>query len=133
LGRSAVLAVVPAGAIVTFGGVSLFVAFFVLAPMAHQLFRASGIPRRLMPAAFALGTTTSAGRDLSQDRHEQSIDPGVGAGTLESLPHNGAVVLLLAVCNSTHRESYLVIVASIVGLPLALAVVIILSGAVGSF
>ena len=29
---------VLAGAIVTYGGVSLFVAFFVLAPMAHQLF-----------------------------------------------------------------------------------------------
>jgi H+/gluconate symporter-like permease len=55
--RSA-LAVVLAGAIVTYGGVSLFVAFFVIAPMAHQLFRAAGIPRRLMPAAIALGTTT---------------------------------------------------------------------------
>ena len=54
----AVLAVVLAGAIVTYGGVSLFVAFFVLAPMAHQLFRAAAIPRRLMPAAIALGTTT---------------------------------------------------------------------------
>src|ERR1700748_667614 len=49
---------VLAGAIVTYGGVSLFVAFFVLAPMAHQLFRAAAIPRRLMPAAIALGTTT---------------------------------------------------------------------------
>ena len=56
--QRAVLAVVLAGAIVTYGGVSLFVAFFVLAPMAHQLFRASAIPRRLMPAAIALGTTT---------------------------------------------------------------------------
>jgi H+/gluconate symporter-like permease len=56
--QRAVLAVVLAGAIVTYGGVSLFVAFFVLAPMAHQLFRAAAIPRRLMPAAIALGTTT---------------------------------------------------------------------------
>ena len=54
----AVLAVVLAGAIVTYGGVSLFVAFFVIAPMAHQLFRSAAIPRRLMPAAIALGTTT---------------------------------------------------------------------------
>jgi H+/gluconate symporter-like permease len=54
----AVLAVVLAGAIVTYGGVSLFVAFFVIAPMAHQLFRAAAIPKRLMPAAIALGTTT---------------------------------------------------------------------------
>ncbi|WEK51810.1 MAG: GntP family permease [Candidatus Kaistia colombiensis] len=56
--RRAVLAVVLAGALVTYGGVSLFVAFFVLAPMAIALFRAAGIPRRLMPAAIALGTST---------------------------------------------------------------------------
>jgi H+/gluconate symporter-like permease len=54
----AVLAVVLAGALVTYGGVSLFVAFFVLAPMAQALFRAAAIPRRLMPAAIALGTST---------------------------------------------------------------------------
>ena len=54
----AVLAVVLAGAMVTYGGVSLFVALFVLAPMAQELFRAAGIPRRLMPAAIALGTST---------------------------------------------------------------------------
>jgi len=53
-----VLAVVLAGALVTYGGVSLFVAFFVLAPMAHALFQAANIPRRLMPAAIALGTST---------------------------------------------------------------------------
>ena len=40
--QRSVLAVVLAGAIVTYGGVSLFVAFFVIAPMAHQLFRAAG-------------------------------------------------------------------------------------------
>ena len=56
--QRSVLAVVLAGAIVTYGGVSLFVAFFVIAPMAHQLFRAAAIPRRLMPASIALGTTT---------------------------------------------------------------------------
>ena len=47
-----------AGALVTYGGVSLFVAFFVLAPMAQELFRSANIPRRLMPAAIALGTST---------------------------------------------------------------------------
>jgi H+/gluconate symporter-like permease len=56
--RRAMLAVVLAGAFVTYGGVSLFVAFFVLAPMAQALFRAAAIPRRLMPAALALGTST---------------------------------------------------------------------------
>lgn len=56
--RRAILAVVLAGAFVTYGGVSLFVAFFVLAPMAQALFQAADIPRRLMPAAIALGTST---------------------------------------------------------------------------
>jgi H+/gluconate symporter-like permease len=54
----AVLTVVLAGAIVTYGGVSLFVAFFVLVPMAQALFRNAGIPNRLIPAAIALGTST---------------------------------------------------------------------------
>jgi GntP family permease len=56
--RRAILAVVIAGAVVTYGGVSLFVTFFVLAPMAHALFRAAAIPHRLMPATVALGTST---------------------------------------------------------------------------
>ncbi|MCP3473969.1 GntP family permease [Bradyrhizobium sp. CCGUVB1N3] len=53
-----ILAVVLAGALVTYGGVSLFVAFFVIAPMAQSLFRAASIPRRLIPAAIVLGTST---------------------------------------------------------------------------
>ncbi|HWL68412.1 MAG TPA: GntP family permease [Geminicoccus sp.] len=56
--RRAILAVVLAGALVTYGGVSLFVAIFVLVPMAQALFRQADIPRRLMPAAIALGTST---------------------------------------------------------------------------
>src|SRR5262245_24883475 len=56
--RRAMLAIVLAGAFVTYGGVSLFVAFFVLAPMGHALFKAANIPHRMMPAAIALGTST---------------------------------------------------------------------------
>jgi H+/gluconate symporter-like permease len=56
--RRVILAVVLAGAFVTYGGVSLFVAFFVLVPMAQALFRAAAIPHRLMPAAIVLGTST---------------------------------------------------------------------------
>jgi H+/gluconate symporter-like permease len=54
----AVLTVVLAGAFVTYGGVSLFVAFFVLVPMAQALFRTAGLPNRLIPATIALGTST---------------------------------------------------------------------------
>ena len=56
--RRAVLAVVLAGALLTYGGVSTFAAFFVVAPMAHALFQVAAIPHRLMPAAIALGTST---------------------------------------------------------------------------
>ena len=56
--QRAVLAVVLGGAVVTYGGVSLFVAFFVIAPMAVNLFRVANIPRRLMPAAIMLGAST---------------------------------------------------------------------------
>ena len=72
---------------------------------------------------------------------EQGIDPAVmhrvaviGAGTLDSLPHNGAVVTLLAVCGSTHRESYLdIVMVAIVSALIALAAVIALGSALGSF
>ncbi|MGM4988944.1 GntP family permease [Tardiphaga sp. 841_E9_N1_2] len=56
--RRVILAVVLSGALVTYGGVSLFVAFFVIVPMAQSLFRAAGIPRRLVPATVILGTST---------------------------------------------------------------------------
>ncbi len=52
------LSVVLASAVVTYGGVSVFVAFFVLVPMADQMFRAANLPRRLMPAAIGLGAFT---------------------------------------------------------------------------
>ena len=72
---------------------------------------------------------------------EQGIDPGllhrvavIGAGTLDSLPHNGAVVTLLAVCGSTHRDSYRdIVMVGIVGAFVALAAVIALGSVVGSF
>src|SRR6202453_1097852 len=109
--------------------VSLAVATNVLASLTGS---ASG---GLTIALDALGET------YLKIAHEQGIDPGllhrvavIGAGTLDSLPHNGAVVTLLAVCNSTHRESYLdIVMVSIVGGLLALAVVIILGTTVGYF
>ena len=56
--KRTMLAVVIASAIVTYGGVSVFVAFFVLCPMAHQMFQAANIPRRLLPATIGLGAFT---------------------------------------------------------------------------
>jgi H+/gluconate symporter-like permease len=58
----------------------------------------------------------------------------IGAGTLDILPHNGAVITLLAVCGCTHRDSYGdIVVTGIVGSLAALVVVILLGSVVGSF
>lgn len=54
----AILAVVLSCAILTYGGVSLFVVAFAVYPIAAALFRASDIPKRLIPAALALGSFT---------------------------------------------------------------------------
>ena len=58
----------------------------------------------------------------------------IGSGTLDSLPHNGAVVTLLALCGLTHRESYFdIVMVAIVGAMIALVAVIALGSAFGSF
>jgi len=58
----------------------------------------------------------------------------IGAGSLDSLPHNGAVVTLLAVCGATHKESYFdIVMVGIVSALLALAAVIVLGSVFGSF
>ena len=56
--RNTLLAVVLASAVVTYGGVSVFVAFFVLVPMAQTMFKAADLPRRLLPATIGLGAFT---------------------------------------------------------------------------
>jgi H+/gluconate symporter-like permease len=58
----------------------------------------------------------------------------IAAGTLDTLPHNGAVITLLAVCGSTHRESYRdIVIVGIIGPIIALAAVIVLGSTFGSF
>ncbi|MCQ5364086.1 GntP family permease [Anoxybacillus salavatliensis] len=63
--KHAALAIVVACAILTYGGVSLFVVAFSVYPMAVSLFKQANLPRRFIPAALAFGsvtfTMTSAG------------------------------------------------------------------------
>jgi H+/gluconate symporter-like permease len=73
--------------------------------------------------------------------HEIGMDPSlmhrvavIGSGTLDSLPHNGAVVTLLSVCGVSHKQGYLdIVMTAIVGALIALAAVIVLGTMVGSF
>jgi H+/gluconate symporter-like permease len=137
VGFGAVVAALPAFAMVrdwvlSLGGgplVSLATATNVLAALTGS---ASG---GLTIALDALGDT------YLRLAAENGIDPAlmhrvavIGSGTLDSLPHNGAVVTLLAVCGSTHRKSYFdIVIAGIAGPILALVIVIILGSMFGSF
>lgn len=56
--KRAVLAIVLACGVLTYGGVSLFVVAFAVYPMAVNLFKESDFPRRFIPATLALGSTT---------------------------------------------------------------------------
>lgn len=63
--RHAALAIILACAVLTYGGVSVFVVAFAVFPMALSLFKEANLPRRFIPAALAFGsvtfTMTSAG------------------------------------------------------------------------
>jgi H+/gluconate symporter-like permease len=54
----AILAVVLSCAILTYGGVSLFVVAFAVYPIAAALFREANIPKRFIPGSIALGAFT---------------------------------------------------------------------------
>ncbi len=54
----AILAIVICCAVLTYGGVSLFVVAFAIFPVAAALFRDGAIPKRLIPASLALGAFT---------------------------------------------------------------------------
>lgn len=56
--KRAVMAVVLACALLTYGGVSLFVVAFAVFPVASALFRQAAVPHRLIPPAIALGAFT---------------------------------------------------------------------------
>ncbi len=63
--KHAVLAVVAACAVLTYGGVSVFIVGFSVYPLAVHLYREANLPRRFIPAALCFGsvtfTMTSAG------------------------------------------------------------------------
>ncbi len=137
VGFGAVVAALPAFAMVRdavlgIGGgplVSLAVATNILAALTGS---ASG---GLTIALDALGST------FLERASQIGMDPAllhrvavISSGTLDSLPHNGAVVTLLSVCGSNHGEAYKdVFVVAIGGALIALAVVVALGTLVGSF
>ncbi|MFT4020401.1 MAG: GntP family permease [Acinetobacter sp.] len=56
--KRAIPVIITICALLTYGGVSLFVVVFAVYPFAAEMFRQSNIPKRLMPATIALGAFT---------------------------------------------------------------------------
>jgi H+/gluconate symporter-like permease len=79
--RHAIPAVVLAGAVLTYGGVSLFVVAFAVYPLGAALFRDAGIPKRLLPGAIALGAFTFTMDALPGTPQVQNIIPTRFFGT----------------------------------------------------
>lgn len=56
--KRAILAILLACAVLTYGGVSLFVVVFAIYPLAVELFKEADIPKKLIPGTIALGSFT---------------------------------------------------------------------------
>ena len=82
LGRErAMPAVVLVCALLTYGGVSLFVVVFAVYPFAVELFRRTDIPRRLLPGTIALGAFTFTMDSLPGTPQIQNVIPTSFFGT----------------------------------------------------
>ncbi|PJK08239.1 transporter [Lysobacteraceae bacterium NML120232] len=77
----AILAIVLVCALLTYGGVSLFVVVFAVYPFAAELFRQSDIPKRLIPGTIALGAFTFTMSALPGTPQIQNIIPTAFFGT----------------------------------------------------
>src|SRR6185369_13812051 len=73
--QRAMLAIVLVCAILTYGGVSLFVVVFAAYPFAAEMFRQGNIPKRLIPGTIALGAFTFTMDALPGTPQIQNIIP----------------------------------------------------------
>lgn len=76
-----ILAIVLACAVLTYGGVSLFVVAFAVYPLAAALFRKADLPKRLIPGTIALGSFTFTMDSLPGTPQIQNVIPTTFFGT----------------------------------------------------
>lgn len=79
--KRAILAVILGCAVLTYGGLSVFVVAFVMYPFGAVLFRKAGIPKRLLPAALWIGIFTFTMVALPGTPQIQNIIPSTYFGT----------------------------------------------------
>ncbi|MFO0908616.1 MAG: GntP family permease [Isosphaeraceae bacterium] len=96
----AIPAVVFACAVLTYGGVSLFVVAFAVYPFGALLFRQAAIPKRLLPGAIALGAFTFTMDALPGSPQVQNLIPtryfGTDAYAAPGLGIVGGLIILVA-------------------------------------
>jgi H+/gluconate symporter-like permease len=102
-------AVVAACALLTYGGVSLFVVAFAVFPVAAELFRAAAVPKRLIPATIALGAFTFTMSALPGTPAIQNAIPMPFFGTTPFAAPDlglvaGALMLALGLAWLLHRQ-----------------------------
>ena len=73
--QRAIIAIVLVCALLTYGGVSLFVVVFAVYPFAVEMFKQSDIPKRLIPGTIALGAFTFTMDSLPGTPQIQNIIP----------------------------------------------------------
>lgn len=94
--EKAILAVVLSCAVLTYGGVSLFVVAFAVYPIAAALFKEAGIPKRLVPGSIALGAFTFTMTALPGTPQVQNAIPMPFFGTTPwAAPIMGVVAALV--------------------------------------
>ena len=71
----AMLSIIIVCALLTYGGVSLFIAVFAVYPFAAEMFRQSDIPKRLIPGTIAIGAFTFTMDSLPGTPQIQNIIP----------------------------------------------------------
>ena len=100
LGSSrAILVIVLVCALLTYGGVSLFVVVFAVYPFAAEMFRQGDIPKRLMPATIALGAFTFTMDAMPGTPQIQNIIPTTFFGTTSwAAPWLGLLGSLFILC-----------------------------------
>jgi len=103
----AMLSIVLVCALLTYGGVSLFVVVFAVYPFAAELFRQADIPKRLIPGTIALGAFTFTMDALPGTPQIQNIIPtgffGTNAWAAPWLGTLGALFVLA--CGLAYLES----------------------------
>lgn len=97
--KHAILSTVVSAAVLTYGGVSMFVVVFAVYPFAAALFKEAGIPKKLVPACIVLGAFTFTMDCLPGTPQIQNIIPTNFLGTnVYAAPYLGTISALIIFC-----------------------------------